>query len=51
MAIPRDAEVNIDDIIDREDLDFGAPLFHGLPGHKQNGPPYSDGDKDDLMLR
>jgi len=51
ITIPHDTEVNIDDIIDRDDLDFGAPLFHGLPRRKQHGPPYNSGNSDDLMLR
>jgi len=50
-AIPRNTQVNIDDIIDRDDLDFGAPLFHGLPGRRQHGPSYNSRNNDDLMLR
>jgi len=50
-AISRDTEVNIDDVIDRDDLDFGVPLFHGLPRRKQHEPPYNTRNNDDLMLR
>jgi len=50
-AISLDTEVKMDDIIDRDDLDFGAPLFHGLPGRKQHGPPYNTRNSDDPMLR
>jgi len=52
IAIPQDTDsVNIHEIIDRDDLDFGAPLFHGLPGRKQHGPPYNTRNSDDLVLR
>ena len=50
-ARPHDTGAKMDDIIDRKDLDFGAPLFHGLPGRKQHGPSYSTRHKDDRMLR
>jgi len=49
--VVRDDQVDIDDIFDRDDLDFGSPLFHGLPGRKQHAPPYDVRNNDHLLHR
>jgi len=51
VVTPRSRKANFDDLKDRADLDFGAPLFHGLPTRNQQAPPYNSRNNDDLMLR